>query len=143
MIGTLVVPPQRRIAEAAAMLVEKPRAAFGVAARRHGPGSTRTSTRPVARHAEQPEAQETAQLAHARIVLAARSPRRHPHRQPDLVAGGGAIDALQHQFEVEREFQFADDDDRRLIAAQRHQIAAADFALHGKPSDSRKRFTGA
>jgi hypothetical protein len=36
---------------------------------------------------------------------------------------------LQHELEVEGELQLADDDERRLLAADRDEIATADFAL--------------
>src|SRR4051812_25227397 len=55
---------ERWIAEPAAMLVEKPRAAFGVAARPPWPRLDQDFDPAAARHAKQPKAQETAQLAH-------------------------------------------------------------------------------
>src|SRR5262245_64380906 len=74
---------------------------------------------------EQPEAEEPAQLAHARIVRATAA-GRCAHREPDLVACGGAVDALEHELEVEGELELAHNHDRRLVPAQRHQITAAD-----------------
>jgi len=60
----------------------------------------------------------------------AAAPSGETHGEPDLIARRHPVDALQHQFEIEAELQFADDDERRFIAADRDEIAAADFALH-------------
>ena len=105
-------------------------------------GLTSTSTSPVAVTAEHAEAEPAAQIAVARIALAALAARRHPGRKPDLVGGGGTIDRLQHQFEIEGQFQFADHHDRRLVAAQRHQIAAADLTLDREAELLEEAFDG-
>src|SRR5215471_10248882 len=47
-----------------------------------------------------------------------------------MIASRRPIDALQHKLEIEAELQFADDDERRFLAADGDEIAAADFALH-------------
>jgi hypothetical protein len=36
---------------------------------------------------------------------------------------------LQDEFEIEGQLEFADHDDRWVVALQRHQIAASDFAF--------------
>ena len=74
--------------------------------------------------------------------MLAAAARCHAHGEPDLVAGRRAVDALQDELEIEAELEFADDDERRLVAAQRDEIAAADLALHAEAERSRKRFTG-
>ena len=91
---------------------------------------------------EHAEAEPAAQIAIARVALAALAARRHPGGQPDLVGGGGAIDRLQHQFEIEGKLQFADHHDRRLVAAQRHQVAAADLALDREAEVFEEAFDG-
>ena len=52
--------------------------------------------------------------------------------RPYLVAGGGAIHGLEHQFKIEAELQLANDDDRRLAFRNGEEIAAADLAFHGE-----------
>ena len=65
---------------------------------------------------------------HTRIAPA--SPTSgHTDRKPNLIAGSGAVDTLQHELKIEGELELADHDDRRLVAAQRDQITAADLAL--------------
>jgi hypothetical protein len=92
--------------------------------------------------AEHAEAEPAAQIAKARVALAALAAERKTRGEPDLVAGAGAIDALQHEFEVERELQFADDDDRRFVPAERNQVAAADFAFDGEAEAFEEAFDG-
>jgi hypothetical protein len=65
-------------------------------------------------------------------ILAAATPRR----------GAGAIDRLQDQFEIERELEFADHHDRRIVAAQRHEVAAADLALDREAELFEEAFDG-
>ena len=58
---------------------------------------------------------------------AARGARRTRHREVDALADRQPVDALQHQ--PQREAQFQLDDDRRLVAAPRDEVAAIDLAL--------------
>jgi hypothetical protein len=58
--------------------------------------------RPSGRHPEQAEAQETAELVHARIAQSSTTPGR-THRKPDLVAGSRAVHTLQHELKTERQ----------------------------------------
>jgi hypothetical protein len=60
---------------------------------------------------EQAETEQAAELAHPRIPFPARASQRRSHRQPDLLACGAAIDALEDEFEVEAELQLADHDE--------------------------------
>ena len=57
-------------------------------------------------------------------------------------AGAGAIDRLQDQFQVEGKLQFADHHDRRIVAAERHQVAAADLALDREAELFEEAFDG-
>src|SRR4051794_28359774 len=83
-------------------------------------GLTSTSTWPLAVTPSMPNPKRP-QIAVARVALAAFPARRHLRGQPYLVAGAGAVDPLQQEFEVEGKLQLANHDSRRLIAAQRHQ----------------------
>src|SRR5262249_37975912 len=56
---------------------------------------------------------------------------RAQHRQVDAIGEREAIDALEHEREIEGELQL--DDDRRLNAARRDDVAAADLALDVVP----------
>ena len=81
------------------------------------------------RDAEEPEAEPPAQVSETRIALAPLAASRQPRGEPDFVADARPVDALQHQFEGERQLQLADDDDRGIALAQADEIAAADFPL--------------
>ena len=124
------------------MFIDEARAAFRIAARPPGTRLDQHLDAAGRGHAEQAETQKPAQLAHARIALAAGA-RRRAHRKPDLVAGRGAVDALQHEFEVEAELQLADHDDAAARPPQRDQVTAADFAFHVETEAFEKTFHGA
>src|SRR5260221_1927589 len=110
------------------MFVEEARAAPCIAARPPRPGLDQHLDAPARRHAEQAETKQPAKFAHARVALAA-APSGETHGEPDLIARRHPVDALQHQFEIEAELQFADDDDRRLIAPRRAGVAPPNSAL--------------
>src|SRR5208283_2507341 len=59
---------------------------------------------------EKAEAQESTELLHARVVLPAAPPPGGADSEPDLVAGGCAINGLKHQFEREALLHLADHD---------------------------------
>src|SRR5262249_27663404 len=117
------------IAETPPMFVNEARTAPWIAARTPRPGLDQHLDASARRHAEKAEAEQPAKLAHARIALAAAA-TGNAHGEPDLIASRRPIDALQHKLEMEAELQFADDDERRLLAADRDEVASADFALH-------------
>src|SRR6478609_1064320 len=119
---------ENRIAEPPPVLIDQARSAFWIAPRPPWTGLHQHLDTAGGGHAEQAETQKPAQLAHARIALSAGA-RRRAHREPDLVASRGAVDALEHELEVEAELQLADYDERRFVRAQGHQVAAADFAF--------------
>jgi hypothetical protein len=79
-------------------------------------------------NAEQPETEQPTKLARARIALPP-SPGAHAHGKPDLVARRGPIDGLKHELKAELEFQLRNDHERRLLATQGDEVAAADFTL--------------
>ena len=105
-------------------------------------GLTITSTSPLLGDGEHAETEPPAQIAVARVAFAALAAHRELCRQPHFICGGRTIDRLQDQFEIERLLQFADHHDRRVIAAQRHEVAAADFALDGKTELFEEAFDG-
>src|SRR2546423_15515230 len=111
------------------MFIDEARSAFRITAGTPRAGLDQYLDAICCRHAEKSEAQEPAKLAHARIALAA-SPCRGADGKPDFIAGRRPIDPLKNEFKIEAELQLADDDNGRLIAAERHEIATADLALH-------------
>ena len=142
MIGARVDAAHRRIALALLMLGDQPRALFRIAAR--GCRRRLDDHLDIAgvgdrQHAE---TEPAAEIAIARVALAALAAGRQFGGEPDLVGGAGAIDRLQDQFQVEGKLQFADHHDRRIVAAQRHQIAAADLALDREAELFEEAFDG-
>ncbi len=83
-----------------------------------------------------------AEIAITRVAFAALAAQGQFGGQPNLVAGAGTIDRLQDQFEIEGEFQFPDHHDRRIVVAQRHQIATADFTLDREAELFEEAFDG-
>src|SRR5262245_6830601 len=124
----LTASAEHGIAETPPMLVDEPRSALAIAARAPRDGLDQQLDAAARRHAEQAEPQQPAKFAHARIALAPAA-ARGAHGKPDFIARRAAIDSLQHELEIERELQLADNNERRLLAADRDEIATADFAL--------------
>ena len=81
-------------------------------------------------NAEQTETKAPAKVPKSPVAFAALAAGRYRGGEPNLVADRHAVDTLQHKFQIEPQFQLADDDEGRKIAAERKQIAAADLALH-------------
>src|SRR4029453_18950472 len=52
------------------------------------------------------------------------------------------IDSLKDEFEIEAKLQLADHNTRRFVAPQRHQIATADFSLHGEAEGLKEALHG-
>jgi hypothetical protein len=74
------------------MLLDDPRSAFGITPR--APRDRLDQDLDLACYAQEPEAQQTAEFAHAPIVFATATAARCTHRKPHLVARGQAIDGL-------------------------------------------------
>lgn len=91
-------------------------------------------------HAEQAETKQPTKLAGSRIMLPA-APRA-AHGEPDLIAGGGPIDALQDKLEIEAELELGDDDQRRRRALERDDVAAADLAFRIEAEFLEEAFDG-
>ena len=106
-----------------------PGSALGVAARAPRNRLDQHVHLAARRHAEQTETEQATKLAHPRIVLAPPAAPRRSDGQPDLVASRKAIDRLQDQIKGESELELANDDGCRLVAVERHQVAAAYLAL--------------
>jgi len=117
------------VAVAASMLVDEPRSMLGVAARPPRTGLDENFDPSGGKHAEKTEAEQPAEFADAGIALATAAARGGAHGEPYFVTGRRAIDALQHELEVEAFLQLTDDDQRRLAALERNQIALLDLSL--------------
>jgi hypothetical protein len=76
---------------AATMLLDDARTPFGVA--------PRLPWRWLRHDGQKAEAQETTEPLHPRVILPAAPPLGGADTEPDLVAGGCAINGLKHQFE--------------------------------------------
>src|SRR5262249_38872630 len=105
--GRLRRSAQDRIAEPTPVLADQSGTAIAVATRPPRRGLDQKLDAALRRDTEQTEAEQAAKLAHARIALAA-TPARKAHGEPDFVACGYAIDALQHQLEIKAELELAD-----------------------------------
>src|SRR5262249_21690006 len=114
--------------EPPAMLIEQVCPAPRIAARPPRAGLDQHLEVTRRRDAEKSKTQQPAKLAHARITRAAAA-TRHAHSKPDLIADGAAIDTLQQELEIQAELQLTNNDERRLLAADGNEIAAADFAF--------------
>ena len=133
MIGTLVAPPSAGSPRRRRCSLTRRERRFGSRRGRQAFGSTSTSTRPVVETPSSPKPRN-------RQSLCTRGSRSRAERRVDirtasqnLIARRRPINPLQHEFEIECELQLADDDERRLLPAQRHEIATADLALHVEP----------
>jgi hypothetical protein len=122
------------------MLINKLRTPLGITARAPTARLDQQVYSTCPRHAEQAETKESAQLPYSRVVLAATTPDRCAYGKPNLVAGSRPINALQHQIEIETEFQLTDDYYRGRIAVQCDEVTAANLALHLKSQVREKAF---
>jgi len=110
------------------MLIEKACSAPRIATRPPWAGLDERLDAASRRYAEKSKTQEPAKLAHARIIRVAAA-TRHAYGEPDLIASRAAVDALQHQLQIEAELQLPNDEDGRFVAANSDEIAATDFAF--------------
>src|SRR5271155_513587 len=99
-----------RIPLAPTMLLDDARTPFGVAPRLPWRRLRHHVDPAVGGDGEKAEAQESTELLHARVVLPATPPLGGADSEPDLVAGGCAINGLKHQFEREALLHLADHD---------------------------------
>ena len=68
---------------------------------------------PLGGDGEQTKAEESTELLHTRVVLPAPPPLGGADREPDLVAGGCAINGLKHQLEREALLHLTNHDEFR------------------------------
>ena len=92
------------------------------------------------RHRQQPEPQHPAEPVRSAVAVPA--PLRRRDRQPDIVGGAHAVEALQHQFQCEAELEFADDEDRWFGVADGHDVAAPDLPFDGEALGFEEGFHG-
>ena len=111
------------------MLLDDARTPFGVAPRLPGRRLRHHVDPVLGVDGEKAEAQKSAELLHARVVLPAAAPLRGADGEPDLVADGCAIDGLKHQFEREALLHLADHDEFGGAIGKGDEIAAAHLAL--------------
>ncbi len=117
------------IAPSAAVLLDETRSAAGIFAR-HWCGRTYQDLNfAIRQYPEQAETEPSTKVAKPGVALAPLPARREASGQPNFVASGRPVDPLQDELEIECQFEFADHDDRRIVALQRQQIAAFDFAF--------------
>ena len=101
---------------------------FALVRGRYGPGSARTSTElPRRVDREEAEAEQAAELVGTAVAVT--SAAGGPHREPDLVGSGEAVDPLQDQLQRQSELELGDDQEGRLTGPDGDDVAAADLAL--------------
>jgi hypothetical protein len=83
----------------------------------------------VRRHSEQAKAEPSTKVTKPCVVFPPFAAGRAASGQPDFITSGRAIDPLQDELEIEGQLEFADHDDRWVVALQRQQIAASDLAF--------------
>jgi hypothetical protein len=118
------------------MLLDETGSAAGILARHRRNRTDQHVNLAIRAHSEQAETEPSAKISKPRVVFTPFSARRKASGEPNFVACGSAIDALQDELEVEGQLELANNDDRRIIAPQRQQIAAPNFtcrALRGRP----------
>jgi hypothetical protein len=114
---------------ATTMLLNDARTPFGIAPRLPWRWLCDHVDPPLCGDGEKAKAEESTELLYARVVLPAPPPLGGADSEPDLVAGGCAINGLKHQFEREALLHLADHDEFRRAIGKGDEIAAAYLAL--------------
>jgi hypothetical protein len=83
---------------------------------------------PDGRDADQTKTKQPAELFYPGIADV--TARRGLHRQPNLIAGRTAVNALKDELKVKAKLEFANDHDGRGPALQRDHIATANLAFN-------------
>jgi hypothetical protein len=96
------------------MLVKQPSTAFFVLAGLPGAGADHHFDRAKRRYAEQAKAQKAAKLPHTRITQSFAP--CWTDGEPNLITCGRTLYGLEHKLKTERQLQFSDHDDRRLVS---------------------------
>ena len=92
------------------MLLDDARTPLGVAPRLPWPWLRHYIDPTLGGDCQKAKAEESTELFHAGVILPAASPFGGADREPDLIAGGSAINGLKDQFEREASFHLADHD---------------------------------
>ena len=112
------------------MLLDHARTPFGVAPRLPWPWLRHYIDPTLGGDGEKAKAEELTELFHAGVILSAASPFGGADREPDLIAGGRAINGLKDQFQCEALLHLADYDDFGQAIGKGHEIAAAHLSLY-------------
>jgi hypothetical protein len=80
-------------------------------------------------HGQEAEAQKSTKLFHPGVVLPPAPPLGGGDGEPDLVAGGRAINGLKHQFKGEALLHLADDDQFGRVFGKGDEVAAPHLTL--------------
>ncbi len=92
------------------------------------------------RHRQQPEPQHPAEPVRSAVTVPA--PFCRGDRQPDVVGGAHAVEALQHEFQGEAEVELADHEDGRFGIADGDDVAAPDLPFDGEALGFEEGFDG-
>ena len=111
------------------MLLDDARTPFGVAPRPPWRWLHHHIDPAVCVDGQKADAEETAELLHAGVVLPPASPFGGADGEPDLVAGGCSVNGLKHKFEREGLLHFADYDEFGRGVGKCDKVAAAHLTL--------------
>ncbi len=120
------------IASPAAVLLDETGSAVGVFARIRCRRTDQDLNFAIGQYSEQAETEPSTNVAKPGAALTPPPARRQASGKPHFVASGRPLDPLQNQFEIELQLEFADHDDREVIALQPDQIATSDLAFDDK-----------
>jgi hypothetical protein len=112
------------------MLLDDARAPLGVAPRLPWRWLRHHIDPALAGDCEKAKAEESTELFHADVILPAAPPFGDADREPDLIAGGRAINGLKDQFQCEALLHLADHDEFGQAVGKGHKIAAAHLSLY-------------
>src|ERR1700722_10085212 len=113
----------------AAVLLDETGSATGVFARHRCSRTHQNLNLAIGQYPEQAETEPSTKVAKPGVPLTPPPARREACGQPNFVASGRPVDTLQDELEIEGQREFADHDDREIVALQRDQIAASNLAL--------------
>jgi len=131
MIGVRDPPPSAG-SPSAAVLLDETGSAAGIFARHRCGRTYQDLNFAIRQYPEQAETEPSTQVAKPGVALTPLPARREASGQPNFVASGRPVDPLQDELEIEGQLEFADHDDREIVALQRHQIAASNLAFDDK-----------
>jgi hypothetical protein len=124
------------------MLLDQLRAALGIATRHRCRRTDENLDRTVGHDAKEPKAKPPGEITESRVVLPTLASGRNASRQPNLIAQGGTVDALENKLKIEGKLELPNDDDRRTAILYGKDITAANFTFDGKAEPLEKAFYG-